>query len=537
MAGAYYFLDGPNCMVKTSPTMVFGGSSWCPDCPSESKNYNVNSWNQLYPAYKVPVPSHCNPPQPPPQPQPLPNGNSPLPGAPAHAQKPPAGESPSGPITGPQEDPCAPAMSERLGSQDRFGFDTAEHLTMPRTGVFYSVRTGADHVGASDEPGYTGKPLETRPARVKKSGGMITVAEPGSGDGFIVFAPDDINEFGLRGDGVHPDGKWPRKIAQNTLLIMSGAAANGGDDVRNLFAMGMPSARTRGKPVNGFYIEHDPATNIVNFQHTDADGNDDTVAGGYTFDGVAVGLGTGDVTAAANLTDDAAVVGDGGAKGVKTTKLTITADADGAVIQPVAEGTPNALKLIAGASSSSGTGGEWQGYSGDGVGSNQDAGPVVLDSGAPTGAGSGGVITIGTTNAASLTIGRSGVTTTFPGAVRATSPTEGVGYGTGAGGTVTQITSKSTSVTINKVCGRIVTHNETLNAGASVAFEVNNSTVAATDVVVVCEARGGQTGDSYFVTVYGVQAGKFTITLHNYSGSNLGEAVSINFAVIKAVTS
>lgn len=218
-------------------------------------------------------------------------------------------------------------MSERLGSQDRFDFSTAEHLTMPRTGVFYSVRTGKDHVGASAEPGLTGKPLETRLARVVKQGGLITVAEPGSGDGFIVFAPDDLNEFCLRGDGVHPEGKWPTKIAMNTFVIMNSKAANGGDDVRNRFAVGTPSARTRGVVVRGVDIDLDFSSDADNpttvFTSRDEDGAQGT--GGFDFvggtlksNGVAVGLGNGDVTAAANLTNNLPVVGDGGAKGVKT---------------------------------------------------------------------------------------------------------------------------------------------------------------------------------------------------------------------------
>jgi hypothetical protein len=121
------------------------------------------------------------------------------------------------------------------------------------------------------------------------------------------------------------------------------------------------------------------------------------------------------------------------------------------------------------------------------------------------------------------------------GAVRAVSPTGGLGYGAGAGGTVTQATSKSTAVTLNKVCGRITTHNATLNAGAEVGFTVNNSAVEATDVLIVNMVSGGSF-DSYHFQVDAISAGSFRISITNISASNLGEALVLNFAVIKAVT-
>lgn len=110
----------------------------------------------------------------------------------------------------------------------------------------------------------------------------------------------------------------------------------------------------------------------------------------------------------------------------------------------------------------------------------------------------------------------------------------GIGYGTGAGGTVTQATSKSTGVTLNKICGQITTHNATLNTNNEVGFTVTNSTVAATDTVIVCIASGG-TAAAYQISVGAVGSGSFRITLANLSASNLGEALVINFAVIKAV--
>jgi len=114
--------------------------------------------------------------------------------------------------------------------------------------------------------------------------------------------------------------------------------------------------------------------------------------------------------------------------------------------------------------------------------------------------------------------------------------TDRVGYRPGAGGTVTQATSKSTGVTLDKICGRITMHNATLNAGAEVGFTVSNSLVAEDDVVVP-NISGGATFDSYLVGVDDVSNGSFRLTLTNTSGTNRADAVVINFAVFKAVTS
>ena len=111
------------------------------------------------------------------------------------------------------------------------------------------------------------------------------------------------------------------------------------------------------------------------------------------------------------------------------------------------------------------------------------------------------------------------------------------GYAVGTGGTVTQATSKSTGVTLNKVCGKITMHNAQLNRVTSVTFTLTNSFIAATDVVVVNIASGATAG-AYTVTVEVIAAGSCNISLHNLlTGSDLSEAVVLNFAVIKAVHS
>jgi hypothetical protein len=108
--------------------------------------------------------------------------------------------------------------------------------------------------------------------------------------------------------------------------------------------------------------------------------------------------------------------------------------------------------------------------------------------------------------------------------------TAGVGYATGAGGTVTQATSRTTAVTIDKTCGSITMFSA---AGSTTAatFTVNNSTVAANDVIILNERSGS---NLYDLIVSAVAAGSFNITFRT-TGGTATDAPVINFAVIKAV--
>lgn len=110
--------------------------------------------------------------------------------------------------------------------------------------------------------------------------------------------------------------------------------------------------------------------------------------------------------------------------------------------------------------------------------------------------------------------------------------TAGVGYATGAGGTVTQATNRTTGVTINKTTGAI-TLVSAAGSTTPASFTVTNSTVAATDTVVVSQKSGT---DKRAVWVTAVAAGSFEITTYTLSGTTTEQPV-INFAVIKGVTS
>ena len=109
-----------------------------------------------------------------------------------------------------------------------------------------------------------------------------------------------------------------------------------------------------------------------------------------------------------------------------------------------------------------------------------------------------------------------------------------VGYSAGTGGTVTQATNKSTGVTLNKRCGQLTMNNASLSAAAEVSFTLTNSVIAATDVVMVCIGSGATAG-AYNVQCDAVAAGSCRISIGNMSSGSLGEAIVLNFVVIKAV--
>lgn len=111
----------------------------------------------------------------------------------------------------------------------------------------------------------------------------------------------------------------------------------------------------------------------------------------------------------------------------------------------------------------------------------------------------------------------------------------GLGYGTGSGGTVTQLTSKATGVTINKTNGQIVTAATNVGTATPQSFVVTNSTVAATDTVIVHRSSGGSNA-SYAIGCDAVSAGSFRVYIANVSSAGLAETLTLNFAVIKAVT-
>lgn len=108
------------------------------------------------------------------------------------------------------------------------------------------------------------------------------------------------------------------------------------------------------------------------------------------------------------------------------------------------------------------------------------------------------------------------------------------GYITGEGGTVTQATSKATGVTLNKRCGQITLNAAALAASTTVSFTLTNSTIAATDLLVLNHVSVGTAG-AYTLNAQAA-AGSASINVRNVTAGSLSEAIVIGFAVIKATT-
>lgn len=124
---------------------------------------------------------------------------------------------------------------------------------------------------------------------------------------------------------------------------------------------------------------------------------------------------------------------------------------------------------------------------------------------------------------------------TGKGAITTNSASKGIGYATGSGGTVTQATSRTTGVTLNTMTGLITCNSASLAAGAEASFVVTNSSVAATDTVIVNVVSSSTGTPVAFVTA--VAAGSFTITLSNLHASTADTtADTIRFTVIKSVS-
>ena len=108
-----------------------------------------------------------------------------------------------------------------------------------------------------------------------------------------------------------------------------------------------------------------------------------------------------------------------------------------------------------------------------------------------------------------------------------------LGYGTGSGGTVTQITSKSTAVTLNKPCGQITMHPESMGTGA-VGFTLNNSLLGGANGVIV-SATGPFTNYGVEVAYYPT-ATSVVLRVRNFDVPR-SDPLVINFMLIKGSTS
>lgn len=119
------------------------------------------------------------------------------------------------------------------------------------------------------------------------------------------------------------------------------------------------------------------------------------------------------------------------------------------------------------------------------------------------------------------------------GALTSSSPSAGIGYAAGSGGTVTQATSKATAVTSNTLSGQITTSSANLLSGSIVSFTLNNSSIAATDTVILSHVSGGTVGQYQLNAA--PAAGSASISLRNNGGGAEAAALVLSFIVIKGV--
>jgi hypothetical protein len=112
------------------------------------------------------------------------------------------------------------------------------------------------------------------------------------------------------------------------------------------------------------------------------------------------------------------------------------------------------------------------------------------------------------------------------------SSSAGIGYSTGAGGTVTQTPSRINNVTIDRPTGAITLAS---GAGSSIwsTFIVYNSTVTATDVIVISQKSGANV---YLTSVSGISAGQFNFNFATTGGTST-DSPTFNFAIIRTATS
>jgi hypothetical protein len=118
------------------------------------------------------------------------------------------------------------------------------------------------------------------------------------------------------------------------------------------------------------------------------------------------------------------------------------------------------------------------------------------------------------------------------GGILSSATSGGVGYATGAGSTVSQSTNRATAVTLSRPTGQITLFSVAGNTTPT-TFTLNNTTIAATDVLVLNQKSGT---NIYNMVVSNVVANAANITVWT-TGGVTAEAPVINFAVIKGVNS
>jgi hypothetical protein len=160
------------------------------------------------------------------------------------------------------------------------------------------------------------------------------------------------------------------------------------------------------------------------------------------------------------------------------------------------------------------------------VGSLASTGAVTAASVTASGAVAAGSLTVsGATSTAAITSSST---------ILANGNSSKIGYDTGAGGSVTQgAGAKTNAVTLNRPTGIIVTDNAALAVDTAVTFNLSNSVIDSTDIVLVSHISGGTLGSYNFAVA--PATGNANVTIRNITAGSLSEALSLRFIVIKSV--
>jgi hypothetical protein len=157
------------------------------------------------------------------------------------------------------------------------------------------------------------------------------------------------------------------------------------------------------------------------------------------------------------------------------------------------------------------------------------------------GAGIGGNIFVGGRLSVAGNVYTTGITsdvgniTTSAGNILITGGVGGTGYGSGAGGTVSQSGNKSGGVTLNKQTGEITMQSTALASATTVNFVLTNSTISATDLLLINQSSTANSGGYVFNAI--CNSGNANIAVRNVMAASASDAVVLRFAVIKGATS
>lgn len=216
----------------------------------------------------------------------------PAPPAPPPASGQPTETPPPKPTTGPGADIPPPtscgstAMATVEDMQGRYGFSMQEHLKVPHVGRLVPLNLHAATQGTQgDDLVARTQPTFTKYPRIEYDDeGRLSVYHPGTGPGYVVFAPAELQDFHFWGSGVAPGSRWPTNISSSTLLLLSGTRqdASSGSVANQRLAFGLPH-RTSQYPINGYVLEHDGTSGApaLYLRETDSNGALTTCTGTF----------------------------------------------------------------------------------------------------------------------------------------------------------------------------------------------------------------------------------------------------------------